>query len=771
MNTIHLFLDHPLLQRLGWALFHSIWQAAVVAAVLAVVLGLMRRASANARYLVACAGLLIIAVMPIITLFVVDVSSPVVFVAPPEMTPMAAVPEAAPYPGPLPAAPDVAVALPAPFEVEVPSSEPWWPAVLDAVEGALPYLVVIWLFGVFSLSLWHLGGWAQLRRLKRRMISPVTDQIASLTRQLADAFDIRRAVRVVQSALVEVPTLVGWVKPVILLPASALSGLTPDQLDAILAHELAHVRRHDYLVNLLQTVIEILGFYHPAVWWISRRIRVERENCCDDLAAAHAGNPQLYVRALATMEELRGPHGIALAASGARLVDRIRRLAGREDDTRPRISWLPALLAVVAICLIPLVGASNAKDSGAEGGGQSGAGSAARERSSPETQAETNGVLVPKDVFKAEPLLTRENTRRLPADQSPPAKPGAQIKLDFVIAVADAASEEADVLSTPSILARDGTETRLEVGVPFTTWLGEEEALTAQQGWTGVVIAATPHLVGEEVFVKGSVELRETPERDELAAGSGAVAVQEVTATQFSVKGRAWGESVETQPIPIGGGRTLRLTITAAKVGPDGEHTRRPLEPAETTEEAATLYTVEFVLLEAEAAREVFPVDKMLEAPVELADGDILSRLLSYDASKVLLRQTAALHVGETHRAEDLETVTERDAQGNATGTNRWEVGTRVNIELHDVDGLGADLAIKSELSKVVDWMEDGGRRLPVMAARNVQTRIIIPLDRWFILLSGTTGTDAAGLHKDSVGLLRVTPGPGQADTKVKESA
>ena len=90
-----------------------------------------------------------------------------------------------------------------------------------------------------------------------------------------------------------------------LLPASALAGLSPQQLEAILAHELAHIRRHDYLVNLLQTLVETLLFYHPAVWWLSRRIRIERENCCDDLAVSLCGDPVAYAKALADLEELR----------------------------------------------------------------------------------------------------------------------------------------------------------------------------------------------------------------------------------------------------------------------------------------------------------------------------------------------------------------------------------------------------------------------------------------------------------------------------------
>src|SRR5438045_8014050 len=122
---------------------------------------------------------------------------------------------------------------------------------------------------------------------------------------LARRLRVSRPIRVLQSAAVQVPAVIGWLRPVILLPASALTGLTPLQLDALLAHELAHVRRYDYLVNLIQSVIETLLFYHPAVWWVSQQVREEREHCCDGLAVAVCGDPHFYASALLSMERLR----------------------------------------------------------------------------------------------------------------------------------------------------------------------------------------------------------------------------------------------------------------------------------------------------------------------------------------------------------------------------------------------------------------------------------------------------------------------------------
>src|SRR5256885_1205164 len=146
-------------------------------------------------------------------------------------------------------------------------------------------------------------------------------------------------------AVARAPAVIGWLRPVILLPASALTGLTPLQLDALLAHELAHVRRYDYLVNLIQSVIETLLFYHPAVWWVSARVRDEREHCCDDLAVAVCGDAHFYASALLGMERLRVTiPTLALTAAGGSLMGRVRRLVAPPPlEIFPR--WTAGVLA------------------------------------------------------------------------------------------------------------------------------------------------------------------------------------------------------------------------------------------------------------------------------------------------------------------------------------------------------------------------------------------------------------------------------------------
>src|SRR5206468_6217194 len=216
------------------------------------------------------------------------------------------------------------------------------------LEPLLPWIVVLWLTGVVTLSLRLTSGWLAARRLRALGTLPAPEPCVAALHRLAARLRVSRPVRLLQSAMVQVPAVLGWVRPVILLPASALTGLTPLQLEALLAHELAHVRRYDYLVNLVQSVIETLLFYHPAVWWVSQQVREEREHCCDDLAVAVCGDAHLYATALVGMERLRGtPPAFALAATGrgGALMGRIRRLVAPEQvEIFPR--WMAGVIAV-----------------------------------------------------------------------------------------------------------------------------------------------------------------------------------------------------------------------------------------------------------------------------------------------------------------------------------------------------------------------------------------------------------------------------------------
>ena len=157
------------------------------------------------------------------------------------------------------------------------------------------WLVLAWGLGVTVSSMRLLSGWLKLRRLVREA-EPAPAEWQEALEHLSRRLGMTRPVRLLRSAALDVPAAVGWLRPVVLLPVTALTGLSARQLEMVLAHELAHIRRHDFVVNLVQTLVETLLFYHPAVWWMSRVIRVEREHCCDDIAVGTSGNPVSYAR-------------------------------------------------------------------------------------------------------------------------------------------------------------------------------------------------------------------------------------------------------------------------------------------------------------------------------------------------------------------------------------------------------------------------------------------------------------------------------------------
>jgi beta-lactamase regulating signal transducer with metallopeptidase domain len=336
-------LDPRLVQALGWTLLHFLWQGAALAALFASLNWALRHAAPPARYALAAATLAGMLALPLATL---SHSLAARQVSAAESGSSCAASET-------PGCPSPVTFLPSPFPTPV--SEP----TRQQLEQFLSPLVSLWAAGVFFLSLRTFGGWVLVQRLRVNGPSPVPEALDATLARLREALRISAPVRLFQSALVQVPTALGWLRPVVLVPAGALVGLTASQLELVLAHELAHIRRRDYLVNLLQTAVETLLFYHPAVWWVSGRMRIEREHCCDDLAVAACGNPVGYARALADLERLgtRGPV-LAMAASGGSLFDRVARLVTPRGPLSPTSRGLATLLCAGALVLVFTLGSS-----------------------------------------------------------------------------------------------------------------------------------------------------------------------------------------------------------------------------------------------------------------------------------------------------------------------------------------------------------------------------------------------------------------------------
>ena len=219
------------------------------------------------------------------------------------------------------------------------------------------FVLPLWLAGVVVLAIRAVGGWSlavwQVRRSRIRASHEIEDAVPAL----AERFGVRRAIRVFASARTRVPAVFGWLRPVLLVPVSAMTGLGPNELRAILAHEVAHIARHDFVVNCLQSALEVLLFYHPAVWWVSHRIREEREMCCDAAAVEVCGDAVRYSRALLALEE--GRQHFALAVNGGSLKRRVERLLVPQKPAGPFGIAAAGILVVVcggvAVSTLPAV--------------------------------------------------------------------------------------------------------------------------------------------------------------------------------------------------------------------------------------------------------------------------------------------------------------------------------------------------------------------------------------------------------------------------------
>ena len=322
---------------LGWALLHFLWQGCAAAAVFAVVRAALPLRAARLRYAAACAAMLAMLAAPVATFALlrgaeVDAGPIAAEVAATEASPA---PVSGPVAGPV-------------SKIDAAPESTWLAVPRATLEAAMPWILTIWLAGVCLLSVRLARGWAAARRIRVIGCAAPPPRWMAILARLRDRLGMSRPVRLVASAVAEVPSVIGWLRPVVVLPASVLSGMTPWQVEALLVHELAHIRRHDYLVNLLQTIVETLLFYHPAVWWVSRQVREERERCCDDVAVELCGDPAGYVGALAELEAMRARPVLALAATGGSLLGRARRLLAPADTRRAST----ALGAAVALLLV-----------------------------------------------------------------------------------------------------------------------------------------------------------------------------------------------------------------------------------------------------------------------------------------------------------------------------------------------------------------------------------------------------------------------------------
>jgi len=337
MKLLETLVGTPLAGAVGWTLLHSLWEGTILAVALAAVL--MATRSPRVRYAAACAAMLVMLG-----------GFGVTFI---RMLPEGAQSERA---GKKPPFPVWRVAA------SVDGVDPSNTVLAEVV----PWLAPLWMAGVWIFYLRHVAGWISVSRMRRRGVCGVSEHWRNQLAGLSARLHVSRPVVLLESCLADAPMVLGHFRPYILMPVGLLAGLPAAQVEAILLHELAHIRRHDYLVNVLQRSVEGLLFYHPAVWWMSRVMRNERENCCDDLVVEMSGDAHEYARALAALEQNRWSGcEPAVAARGGNLVKRIRRLLYPKG---PNGVWTPlcasvVFLATAALAVVALQ-AAPAQDAG-----------------------------------------------------------------------------------------------------------------------------------------------------------------------------------------------------------------------------------------------------------------------------------------------------------------------------------------------------------------------------------------------------------------------
>jgi bla regulator protein BlaR1 len=349
MEAIYQILPGETIYALGWTVIHSLWQALVLAFLLLLVLSGLSRKKSSWRYLSANLALILQLVVSGITFFVIKQQSPVT--------------KSLPHP------PILEEEVGRHFAEAVVTSplEQIQNMFVAYFEAHLPLIVLIWLIGTAFFLLRLLGGLVYVQHLRYHQVYPLQEEWQAFIEHLQTKLNYKQKVALLSSAAVKVPMVIGYFKPVILVPAGVLTLLTPAELEAVIAHELAHIYRKDFVFNILQTFIESLFYFNPAVWWISAYIRTERENCCDDIAVTISGHRLSYVKALVKLEEANqaSPRmAMAFAKRGkGHLLLRVKRILNQPQNKSSMMEKFSASILLIAalICWSLSMSSSNDK--------------------------------------------------------------------------------------------------------------------------------------------------------------------------------------------------------------------------------------------------------------------------------------------------------------------------------------------------------------------------------------------------------------------------
>ena len=348
MNFLNEFIPKQLLNAIGWTIFYSIWQAIIAAILVGCILVTCNQKSARLRYNLTLTIIFILFAASIVTFYKAYTSyeNETSSITTDNLVMKS----------------DVITGLP----ILTPKGEI---EIFDNIKYSfnryLPLIVSIWFLGVIIFSFRIIGGLLYVQRLREVGIKTPDEQWSIILGNISGKIDLKRIVKIFESSLVKIPVAIGYFKPIILFPLGILSGLPQNQIEAIIAHELAHIKRNDFIVNLVQTFIEAFFFYHPAVWWISSIINRERENCCDDIAVGYCLDSTIYSKALYNLQETcMQEKKIALAALGKRnnLYRRIKRMNANNNSVSYGIKFAAFAVLFLISTTISVFSISSAKE-------------------------------------------------------------------------------------------------------------------------------------------------------------------------------------------------------------------------------------------------------------------------------------------------------------------------------------------------------------------------------------------------------------------------
>jgi beta-lactamase regulating signal transducer with metallopeptidase domain len=337
------------LESLGWTLVHFCWQATAIALVYWLTNTVLWKARSHTRYVLALGTMLLMLVSALATFAYEETGDDTRLSSSPAFS------------SPAMAAIESSISSDLAPLAGLKTGDAAKQPVLPGLSRFLPWLDVAWLLGVACLSARTIGGWRLIHRLRRSALLKAPEALHVNFVCLCERLGITRPVGLYISHHIQGPLAIGIVRSLVILPASALLALNPEQLEAVLAHELAHVRRADYLWNLIQTMAETLLFFHPAVWWLGRNLREQRELCCDDIAVESCADPLVYATALLRLEERRSQRlSLAMALDGHRpwsgLSLRIARILGETNSEKGPRELVPIPLAAIgAVFLLVLL--------------------------------------------------------------------------------------------------------------------------------------------------------------------------------------------------------------------------------------------------------------------------------------------------------------------------------------------------------------------------------------------------------------------------------